>query len=49
MKFLADEGIDKNLVVELRNLGFEVEYAAESLSLEVWIEIYWIMHSKTTR
>ncbi|HOY97456.1 MAG TPA: DUF5615 family PIN-like protein [Catalimonadaceae bacterium] len=30
MKFLADEGIDKKLVIELRSLGFDVEYVAES-------------------
>jgi len=30
MKFLADEGIDKKLVIELRTLGFDVEYVAES-------------------
>lgn len=30
MKFLADEGIDKKLVTELRTLGFDVEYVAES-------------------
>lgn len=30
MKFLADEGIDKKLVLELRNLGYDVEYVAET-------------------
>jgi predicted nuclease of predicted toxin-antitoxin system len=30
MKFLADEGIDKKLVIVLRNLDFEVEYVVET-------------------
>jgi len=31
MKFLADEGIDRALVLALRNLGYETEYVAETM------------------